>query len=222
MSCRILTRSPAAQIPRLLFASERAHGVVEISADGRDNGVASDQVAELHTRIVDLERALQTNVRQAREMGFREGEKAGREEASKDSQAALQRLAKSLADLATLRTRIRRESEHELVNLAIAIARRILRREVTVEPDAIFGLVKAALEKVQTRDICRIRVHPDHAAAVRKSLEFAGASAELDADASLQPGDVIVETKRGDTDASVERQLQEIERGFADRLREAG
>ena len=38
-------------------------------------------------------------------------------------------------------------------------------------------------------------------------------------DASRELGTVIFETQRGNLDASVESQLQEIERGLADRLR---
>jgi flagellar biosynthesis/type III secretory pathway protein FliH len=39
------------------------------------------------------------------------------------------------------------------------------------------------------------------------------------ADASREPGTVIFETARGNLDASVDAQLQEIERGLVDRLR---
>jgi flagellar biosynthesis/type III secretory pathway protein FliH len=39
------------------------------------------------------------------------------------------------------------------------------------------------------------------------------------ADPSRELGTVIFETQRGNLDASVESQLQEIERGLADRLR---
>jgi flagellar assembly protein FliH len=42
---------------------------------------------------------------------------------------------------------------------------------------------------------------------------------EVVADSSRSPGDVIFETERGYLDASVDSQLQEIERGLADRLR---
>ena len=44
--------------------------------------------------------------------------------------------------------------------LALAIARRILHRELTVAPEALLGLVKAALEKIGGREIHRVRVSP--------------------------------------------------------------
>ena len=42
---------------------------------------------------------------------------------------------------------------------------------------------------------------------------------EVVADSSREPGAIIFETARGNLDASVDAQLQEIERGLVDRLR---
>lgn len=230
MSCRVLQGALTADV-RPLFGhmDGTAAGPVIIDAirepepaDSRSEPPAgpAPEVLELHGRIIDLERALERDVRQARDAGFREGEAAGRERSAADLQPVLERLARSLADVVTLRTRIRRDAEAELVQLSIAIARRILRRELTVDGDAMLGLVKAALEKVQSRDVCRIRVHPDHHAAASRYMDRIAhvSGVEVLSDRSLQPGDVIVETRRGDLDASIETQLGEIERGFADRL----
>lgn len=178
------------------------------------------QAAEMHNRIVELERSLQRGVQQAREDGWREGEAAGRERAAAEVKPVMERLTRSIGEMASLRSRIRRETEADLISLSVAIARRILRRELTVDPEAVQGLVRAALEKVQARDICRVRTHVSQAAPIRKQLESAGGSGtvEIVGDTALQPGDVIIETARGDLDASVDTQLNEIERGFADRL----
>lgn len=222
MSCKVLARAAQPASSRPLF-SAAALGSCDAATTAKTAEPSQPgHVAELHARIMDLEQALQTNVRQAREAGYREGEKAGRERAAAEVQPVLERLARSLSELATLRRRMRRESEQDLVALSIAIARRILRRELSVDPEAVHGVVKAALEKVQARELCRIRIHPEHAGCVRKHVELSGIAVEVHPDAALQPGDVIVETPRGDLDASVETQLREIERGFADRLREAG
>jgi flagellar assembly protein FliH len=97
----------------------------------------------------------------------------------------------------------------------------VLHRELTLEPESIEGVIRVALEKLQSRDLCRIRVHPDQEGAIRHALErFSNSQkVELVADASMQCGDVIFETAHGNLDASIESQLREIERGFADRLR---
>jgi flagellar assembly protein FliH len=163
---------------------------------------------------------LEERIKQAYASGMREGEAAGRSRAAAELQPVLERLQRSIAELAGLRARFRREAETDLIRLALAIARRILRRELAVDPDAIHGLVLAALEKLQGQEICRVRVHPAHAGIVSGCLRQVAAAAAVEVlpDASRELGTVIFETERGNLDASVESQLREIERGLSDRL----
>ena len=153
--------------------------------------------------------------------GFTEGKAVGRQQAGAELQSVLDQLGKSLASMAGLRSRIREDAEADLLKLAISIARRVLHRELTLDPESIEGLIRVALDKLQSRELCRVRVHPDQEQAIRKSLErFANSQkVELITDASLQCGDVLFETAHGNLDASIEAQLGEIERGLADRLR---
>ena len=83
------------------------------------------------------------------------------------------------------------------------------------------GLVMAALEKLQGQEISRVRVHPSHVALVKSCLQQAlsGGLVEVVSDPSREVGSAIFETTRGNLDPSVDSQLQEIERGLADRLR---
>src|ERR1700722_16731179 len=153
--------------------------------------------------------------------GFTEGKTVGRQQAGAEMQSVLDQLGKSLASLASLRSRIRGDAEGDLLKLAISIARRVLHRELTLDPESIEGLIRVALDKLQSRELCRVRVHPDQEQAIRKSLErFANSQKiELITDASLQCGDVLFESAHGNLVASIDSQLGEIERGLADRLR---
>jgi flagellar assembly protein FliH len=159
--------------------------------------------------------------REAHQRGFSEGKNIGQQQAKAELQPVLDQLGKSLATLSSLRSRVRSEAEGDLLKLAISIARRVLHRELTLEPESIEGLIRVALEKLHSRELCRIRVHPDQESAIRNALErFSNSQkVELVADSSMQCGDVIFETAHGNLDASIESQLREIERGFADRLR---
>jgi len=168
---------------------------------------------ETPERPAELERKIQ----EARQAGYTEGEAAARQQV----RALVEQLAHALDSLAALRPRLRKEAEADLVRLSMAVARRILRRELSVDPAAIQGLVQVALERLQGQEACRVRVHPSLEPALREALArlAAGSSLEVVPDAGRMPGDLIFETPRGDLDASVETQLQEIERGLTDRLR---
>lgn len=156
----------------------------------------------------------------ARQSGFEDGLRRGRDEAAAPVGQTLERLAETLLELTQMKRKVRNEAEQELVKLSLAIARRILYRELSTDPDSIHGIVHAALQKLQNREIVRVRVYPAAAAAVRAAFERMtnSAAVEIVADPALETGAILFETSLGDLDASVETQLQEIQRGFADRL----
>jgi flagellar assembly protein FliH len=167
-----------------------------------------------------MERECERRLQEGRQEGVREGDAAGRKRAMAELQPVMERLARSIEEIGGLRARLRREAEADVVQLAMAIARRVLRRELAVDPEALRGLALAALEKLQTQEICRVRTHPSHVGLLSSVLrEKTGGAIEVLADPSREPGSVVFETARGNLDASVDSQLREIERGLTDRLR---
>lgn len=166
-------------------------------------------------------REIENRIREAHASGVKEGEAAGKAKAATEMEPVMERLARSIDEIAKFRPRLRREAEQDLIRLAMAIARRVIRRELAIDPEALHGLILGALEKLQGQEICRVRVHPSHAAAVTACLkQIASASpVEVIPDASREVGTVIFETDRGNLDVSIESQLREIERGLGDRLR---
>jgi flagellar assembly protein FliH len=159
----------------------------------------------------------------AYQQGFQDGQKALQQELGGQLDAMAARLARTIEELSGLRQRYRHEAEADVIELAMAIARRILHRELTVAPDALLGLLKAALEKKEVREVHRVRVRPEDAPLVQQHLDKMGLPqrVELIADPGLERGSAILDSSRGALDVSVETQLAEIERGFADLVRRA-
>lgn len=169
----------------------------------------------------DLERMIEARARQAFEAGRREGETAAQQKLSARVDALVVKLAQTIQELSAVRSRIRREAEGDLVQLSLAVARKILNREIQTDQDALLGVVKAALERVESREIFRVRVCPSHADSLRRALENLGMPQriEVQPDARLETGAVIFDTAQGSLDVSIETQLREIERGLADMVK---
>jgi flagellar assembly protein FliH len=171
-------------------------------------------------KLNELENARQAELIQCRQAALEEGVKKGREAAQNEIKASSDRLASMLRDLIAMKRRVRSEAESDVVKLSLAIARRILHRELTADPDSIQGIVHAGLQKLQNREISRVRIPPAALEPVRSALERVGMMPAITilADPKMHGGEIIFETALGELDASIEAQLQEIERGFADRL----
>jgi len=129
----------------------------------------------------------------------------------------------AVTEFARERTAYYRRIEGEVVELALAIARKILHREVQLDPHTLAGIVRVTLEKLDAGTTVNLRVHPREAADWRHyfaSQAEGAAVAEVHEDPALAAGECRIETSLGTTDIGIESQLKEIETGLLDLLAE--
>jgi flagellar assembly protein FliH len=110
--------------------------------------------------------------------------------------------------------------ELEVVQLALAIAAKILHRESQVDPVLVATLVRLAIEKMREGSSVTVRVEPARADSMK--TYFAGqpnmSRVEVFADDKLSDLDCVVETELGSANFGLDTQLKEVERGFFDLL----
>src|SRR5580693_3429013 len=134
--------------------------------------------------------ALEQHLQGAYQQGFQDGQGAARKELEAELDATAVRLARTIEELSGMRQRFRHEAEEEVIALALAIARRILHRELTVAPEALLGLLKAALEKMELREVHQVRVARADAPLVTQYFEKMGLPRPIEviADPGLERG----------------------------------
>lgn len=217
-----LVQWPAADAVTIRGESEPA-----ASANTSPETVQQDSRGEpsaLEIELAKVKADAEQRVIEASAKGKREGEEAARQSLGANVTAEIEKIKQLSKDLLTCGPMLRKQAEGDLARLAVAIARRILHREIQVDHDALLGLIKAALAKIDQREIHVVRTHPDNVDLVQRVLEPGRTQKriEIAGDARLDRGALIIEASRGQFDASVETQLEEIERGFADLVGEQG
>jgi flagellar assembly protein FliH len=218
MLCRILDPENSRAIEQLDLGGGAA-APRTLSRQEKARSEPASEGAGWKVRLADTERQWETKCKEQYQTGYQAGFAAGQQQNAAAVQNATEKLAASLNELTTLRGRLRQSAEADLVKLAVAIARRVLRREISLDPEAITALVAHAVSRLNSRDVARVRTHPDLANALQRALAGKpAASLAIETDASLMPGSIVFETQLGALDASVETQLDEIERGLTDRL----
>ncbi|HEU0138699.1 MAG: hypothetical protein KJZ78_08820 [Bryobacteraceae bacterium] len=213
---KVLSGDAATALPSIAWqniGSQQPAGY-GVSAGGP---VRDEDAATYQARIRELEQGAAQKIQQA----YREGEAAGAQQAAARVQPLLEKLARTIAEVSGFKAQFRKEAEQDLVKLAVSIARRVLHRELTVDPEALVGIVRVALDRMDTRDCRRVRVSPADADAIRAALNRLGLTVNIEVapDSRLERGAVVFDTSRGQLDGSIETQLQEIERGFTDLVR---
>ncbi len=155
--------------------------------------------------------------------GFAAGERAGLEAAGQRGEAMLTRLTDTLEQLASLRNTMIHSTERQMVQLALAIAHRIIQREVSLDRDLVVAMARVALDRLGETARVTVRMNPEDFAvtAQARAAQLAGSNVSVVADARIGRGGCRVESDLGVMDAGVEEQLREVARALLGDLAQA-
>jgi flagellar assembly protein FliH len=170
---------------------------------------ARPEPAEDRGRLAAIER-------EAFATAYAQGEKAGLEAGTKRADAMLRRLSDTLRELDDLRRTMIRQTEHQIVQLAVEMARRILRREVQTDNDLLCAMARVALDRLGDNAPATIRLNPEdyHTIVARHGGTWAGSNVTVVADPAVGRGGCLVESSFGFVDASVEAQFRVLEQAL--------
>ena len=139
----------------------------------------------------------------ARTQGYAEGLAAGREHAAVEL-ARLRELAGTLGEAVE---GFQQSLAAEVMDLAVAVARQVLRQAVEADPGVVLPVIREAVASLpHGHPSLRLRVHPDVAGQVGEALRESPLPAgewQVIADAAIEPGGCRIETASGEIDATL-------------------
>lgn len=193
----------------LLRAREQAEGLL-IEAQREAEGLKAEAQAQ----------GLSEGRREGREQGLKDGAQAGAKQALAEHQSQLTALLSALmtavTDLDNSRRTLEADGLHEVVSLAIAIARRVTKRQGIIEPEVLTENLREAMKLVAHAADVRIAIHPDQKTVLESVLPALRLDwpqlnhVELISDPALAIGGCRVLTARGQIDANLDGQLDRV------------
>ncbi|MCL2055936.1 MAG: FliH/SctL family protein [Oscillospiraceae bacterium] len=214
------------------FERERAERDVSLDADILNDETYKQRVAH----ITELQEQARTDMEQmsaqleqdakeawdrAQSDGYNEGYEEGRAAAKRDFEKAA---APKLAELAQLITSLTqygpelfKKREDEFVELALAVAGKIVAKELKTKPSLIVGMINEFIKRNQREAYINISISPDLLPASAKAsdelleqLKALNSSIVVYVEKDAPAGTVILETPKGVTDMSIPSQLENI------------
>jgi flagellar biosynthesis/type III secretory pathway protein FliH len=153
--------------------------------------------------------------------GLEQGERTGAEAVLRRLDTLLESLRLAAGEMERLRADAARTHEWELVQLALAVAAKIVEREVRQDPAAIAVIVQSALARVEHAERITVRLNPTDAerlnevrARVLETLAAGDAAVSFHADEHIRAGGCLIESDRGDVDARLEQRFRVVEEAF--------
>ncbi|NLM36974.1 MAG: hypothetical protein GX202_02465 [Firmicutes bacterium] len=169
--------------------------------------------------------------KEAYDRGYEEGWQKGNEEGEKawaeKITAAERTLQEAKAEAIDLINRAEaernarlRESEEEILKLAVEIAEKIINNELKADPDKWLEMIRVATEKIAGAAEVTIRIaQKDEAFLIKnlgeiRSLFTESPNLQVVTDSNLKPGDFILQSNLGQVDARLHQQLTKIYQAF--------
>lgn len=157
---------------------------------------------------------------QAYQKGLIEGQKAGIESRTEQIDSVLESLQQTLIQVQNLRQEIYLTIEKEVVELALAIACKVVCQEVTTNKDVVLCVAREALSKVKVPGKITVKLNPSdlevindtkrHMNYLRNHIE----NVTFEPEETISRGGCVIETNMGKIDARLEKQFRVIEEMF--------
>lgn len=154
--------------------------------------------------------------KEAFEQGYAEGERIGKQMGEKMIETVVKRYDHSIAQLAESHKGLVEAMEVQTVRLALEIARKIVQRELTMDPDLVAALAAVALKRISGHQSIALRVSRHDFARVRVAVAVVNPAVTVKDDATLERGDFVVETGQTFLDGKVSSQIDTIGRALFD------
>jgi flagellar assembly protein FliH len=194
---------------------------------------AAETIADAEQRakelLEDSDQKYAADKQAAEDAGREEGRKEGYAEGKAEADRLVARIHTMLERVQDRRQQILDEAEQQIVDLALLVARKVVKVLVAADrEDIVRANVSAALRKVRSRGIVTIKVNlADLGVSTEHKEEFlrlietqAAGTGEVDLhiheDSSVDAGGCVVETDFGEIDARINAQLSEIENRILD------
>jgi flagellar assembly protein FliH len=163
---------------------------------------------------------LAARIEQERAAAAIETEQKLRKEFEQKLNAARAQVASLLSSFETEKCHYYASVESEIVQLALAIAAKILHREAQVDPMLLAALVRLAVEKMRDGSTVNLRVSPGRGESWKKYFASVPGNIRVTVteDGQLNDQDCVMETEIGSANFGLDTQLKEVEQGFFDLL----
>jgi flagellar assembly protein FliH len=191
---------------------------VASAEDGEQGGEPSVEPQQSESEGVsepEIDPAIRAIEAAAQKAGYESGMMRGKAEIAE----RLKEVHDILAQVEGLRAEFFARAVQDVGRTVTRLAEQVIRRELSVSPGDIEGLVRAILTDVQSDDDFVIRVSESDAETLREVhpalLDLVGrdASLRIEVDSRLLSGGTVVETSYGKIDASIEQQLEAFAAG---------
>ncbi len=154
--------------------------------------------------------------KQSYDQGFSAGVQKGQELQKSALRKTTETMSGLISQLSALKQQVLDHAETEMLHLVLAIAKKIIHREAAVDSGIVMDVIRQAIRHVADRDGMKIRLNPADFRQIMMIKEDFLQSVDgvknvvFEEDSGIQQGGAVIETRFGEVDARLDRQIEEL------------
>jgi flagellar assembly protein FliH len=186
------------------------------SADNQEDAATVTKISKEEQERRNQEAALAKEKKASFREGYEEGLKQGVEIQKQEASRMVQALTDVIKEMESVKQNILENAEHDIVELAVDLAEKVIHCEVLTNRDVITAVLKDAIKGIIDKEELKIRLNPiDYRYMLEIKSDFFQSvdgvkHVVFEEDESIQRGGAIIETLFGEVDARIDRQLGEM------------
>lgn len=149
-------------------------------------------------------------------LGYDSGYQAGFNQSIEETQNILASAETVINGAYKAQKEILQNTEKEMLTLVVAIAKKVIQKELKMQKDIILKITEQAIKELKDREVVKIMVNPEIVGLMQKASpilqkKITGLEViKIMEDKSIPVGGVIVESPTGKIDGQIDTQLEEI------------
>lgn len=202
-----------------ILKQEKAKELLKIteSAEQESAQIIKNAKKEADKIIKSSEARVAEKSKNAEKQGFENGFTKGMEQSLNQYKDLVTRADLILTDTSKIKKELLLRAEKQVVQLALAVAAKVVRYETSINPNIVSSAVRDSLKAINNREQIKICVNPGDMESLEKSFdEFthilkSTENFSISRDPSITKGGFIIETTNGNLDGQIETALIIIE-----------
>lgn len=209
-------------VPSKIDYEDREQEVAEISSIEERKQLADDILAnsriEAKKLLDDTNKRVRALEQEAYEKGYKKGEEEACQSHAKAREEFYASTKKVLQEVENIREQIYKDTEEELLELAINIAQKLACSQLALKPETIADIAKEACSQVKECEMVIVYVPPEQLEIISARQEeiaaqlFRTRKLKIIADPNITLGGCRIETEQGYVDATIETMLEQLNR----------
>ncbi|MEW6607995.1 MAG: FliH/SctL family protein [bacterium] len=207
----------------LFEAKEKAEKIITEAKESSNQilNEAHEKSNEILTKTnSEIDQVTQVAKQDGYEQGFKKGKEEGINTGQEVIKKTLSQIHNVLLEAKHKREEIIQTNQEMILDLALMIAKKIIKTELATNKQAILKNLTQTLKKVKNKEEIKVKINPVHLQELSSKKEellsqvFGLEGINFEEDENIEPGGCLIETNFGLIDATIATQLEMIQQAL--------